>query len=225
MNDWRPSQRAPATACRSRPDTAAAQSTAPAAPLPPASQQANGHLPADGEAGRQQRPAADLMPAVTVPRGGGAIRGLDEKLAVDAATGTCAMSVRIPFSPGRSGFTPAFSLAYDSGCGKRAVRLRLEYRTARNQAKNGQRAAALLPRRRVRRLHPHGRRRPGPGAERRRHPHDAQPGRLRRQLPDRSVPAAGRRPVRPHRALDRHGLRGHPLAHHLPGQCHDPVRG
>ena len=26
-------------------------------------------------------------------------------------------SVRIPFSPGRSGFTPAFSLAYDSGAG------------------------------------------------------------------------------------------------------------
>ncbi|HEY6788225.1 MAG TPA: SpvB/TcaC N-terminal domain-containing protein, partial [Trebonia sp.] len=117
MNDWRPSQRAPATAGRSRPDTAAAQSTAPTEPLPPTSQQANGYVPANGEADRQQRPAADLLPAVTTPRGGGAIRGLDEKLSVNAATGTCSTSVRIPFSSGRSGFTPAFSLAYDSGAG------------------------------------------------------------------------------------------------------------
>ena len=117
MDDWRPSQRAPATAGRSRPDTAAAQPTAPTAPLPPANRQANGHAPVNDVADRPQRPAADLLPAVTAPRGGGAIRGLDEKLAVDAATGTCATSVRIPFSPGRSGFTPALSLAYDSGAG------------------------------------------------------------------------------------------------------------
>ena len=90
---------------------------AQAAPDPAASQQAGGHAPASGEPGLRQRPAADLLPAVTVPRGGGAIRGLDEKLAVDAATGTCATSVRIPFSSGRAGFTPAFSLAYDSGAG------------------------------------------------------------------------------------------------------------
>jgi RHS repeat-associated protein len=65
---------------------------------------------------RSQR-AADLLPSVTAPKGGGAIRGLDEKLSVDAATGTCATSVRIPFSPGRSGFTPSLSLSYDSGSG------------------------------------------------------------------------------------------------------------
>jgi len=117
MNDWGPSQRAPATADRSRPDTAAANSIAPPAPPPLANQQANSREPANGEADRQQRPAADLLPAVTVPKGGGAIRGLDEKLAVNAATGTCSTSVRIPFSSGRSGFTPAFSLAYDSGAG------------------------------------------------------------------------------------------------------------
>ena len=61
--------------------------------------------------------AADLLPSVTVPNGGGAIRGLDEKLSVDAATGTCATAVRIPFSPGRSGFTPALRLSYDSSSG------------------------------------------------------------------------------------------------------------
>jgi RHS repeat-associated protein len=61
--------------------------------------------------------ASDLLPSVSAPKGGGAIRGLDEKLSVDAATGTCATSVRIPFSPGRSGLTPSLSLSYDSGSG------------------------------------------------------------------------------------------------------------
>ena len=61
--------------------------------------------------------AIDLLPSVSAPKAGGAIRGLDEKLSVDAATGTCATSVRIPFSPGRSGFTPSLSLSYDSGSG------------------------------------------------------------------------------------------------------------
>src|SRR5579862_471015 len=81
----------------------------------PAKQPASGHAPN----GITDRPgqAADLLPAVTAPRGGGAIRGLDEKLAVDAATGTCATSVRIPFSSGSFGFSPALSLAYDSGAG------------------------------------------------------------------------------------------------------------
>jgi hypothetical protein len=61
--------------------------------------------------------AADLLPSVAAPKGGGAVRGLDEKLSVNAATGTCSTSVRIPFSPRRSGFTPALSLSYDSGSG------------------------------------------------------------------------------------------------------------
>ena len=61
--------------------------------------------------------AIDLLPSVTLPKGGGAIRGLDEKLTVDAATGTCTTAVRVPFSPGRSGFTPPLRLSYDSGAG------------------------------------------------------------------------------------------------------------
>src|SRR5690349_17159533 len=61
--------------------------------------------------------AADFLPSVSVPTGGGAIRGLDEKFSVNAATGTAAMVVPLPLSPGRSGFTPALRLAYDSGSG------------------------------------------------------------------------------------------------------------
>jgi RHS repeat-associated protein len=65
----------------------------------------------------KQAHAADLLPSVSVPTGGGAIRSLDEKFSVDAATGTAGMTVKLPFSPGRSGFTPAVQLAYDSGSG------------------------------------------------------------------------------------------------------------
>jgi len=61
--------------------------------------------------------AADLLPSVSLPRSGGAIRGLDEKFSVNAATGTASMTIRLPFSPGRSGQTPALELGYDSGSG------------------------------------------------------------------------------------------------------------
>src|ERR1022692_1029507 len=61
--------------------------------------------------------AADLLPSVSVPTGGGAIRGLAEKFSVSAATGTATMGVSLPLSPGRSGFTPGLGLAYDSGSG------------------------------------------------------------------------------------------------------------
>jgi RHS repeat-associated protein len=54
---------------------------------------------------------------VTLPKGGGALKGLDEKFAVNAATGTATMAVELPLSPGRSGFTPALHLSYDSASG------------------------------------------------------------------------------------------------------------
>jgi RHS repeat-associated protein len=56
-------------------------------------------------------------PAVSLPKGGGAIRGIGEKLAANAVTGTASMSVPIAASPGRSGFGPQLSLSYDSGRG------------------------------------------------------------------------------------------------------------
>jgi len=65
--------------------------------------------------------AADLLPSVTLPKGGGAIRGLEEKLSVDAATGTASMTVQLPLSPGRSGFTPPLRLGYDSATGNGPV--------------------------------------------------------------------------------------------------------
>src|SRR5690348_2217163 len=56
-------------------------------------------------------------PTVTLPKGGGAIRGIGEKFAANPVTGTGSMSVPIPTSPGRSGFGPQLSLSYDSGSG------------------------------------------------------------------------------------------------------------
>jgi hypothetical protein len=61
--------------------------------------------------------ATDLLPSVSLPRPGGAIRGLAEKFSVSAATGTCATTVPLPFSPGRSGIAPPLRLGHDSGSG------------------------------------------------------------------------------------------------------------
>jgi len=56
-------------------------------------------------------------PSVTLPKGGGAIRGIGEKFAANPVTGTGSMSVPIATSPGRSGFGPQLNLTYDSGFG------------------------------------------------------------------------------------------------------------
>jgi hypothetical protein len=56
-------------------------------------------------------------PQLTLPKGGGAIRGLGEKLAANPVVGTGSLSVPIYASSGRSGFSPHLSLSYDSGAG------------------------------------------------------------------------------------------------------------
>lgn len=56
-------------------------------------------------------------PTVSMPKGGGAIRGIGEKFSANPVTGTGSMSVPIATSPGRSGFGPQLSLSYDSGAG------------------------------------------------------------------------------------------------------------
>src|SRR6266511_1543763 len=56
-------------------------------------------------------------PSISLPKGGGAIRGLGEKFGANPVTGTGSMTVPIATSPGRSGFGPQLSLSYDSGAG------------------------------------------------------------------------------------------------------------
>ena len=56
-------------------------------------------------------------PIVSLPKGGGAIKGIGEKFSANPVTGTGSLSIPLPLSPGRAGFTPALSLSYDSGAG------------------------------------------------------------------------------------------------------------
>ena len=57
------------------------------------------------------------VPSISLPKGGGAIKGIDEKFSVNAVNGTASFSVPLPISPGRNGFAPALGLAYNSGGG------------------------------------------------------------------------------------------------------------
>src|SRR6476620_1277067 len=57
------------------------------------------------------------IPSISLPKGGGALKGIDEKFKVNAANGTASFSIPLPVSPGRNGFTPSLSLTYNSGSG------------------------------------------------------------------------------------------------------------
>ncbi len=56
-------------------------------------------------------------PSISLPKGGGALKGIDEKFTVNAVNGTASLQVALPLTPGRSGFTPSLSLQYNSGSG------------------------------------------------------------------------------------------------------------
>src|SRR5262245_63209473 len=57
------------------------------------------------------------QPSISLPRGGGSIRGIGEKFAANPVTGAGSLTVPVYTSPGRSGFGPQLSLSYDSGAG------------------------------------------------------------------------------------------------------------
>ena len=56
-------------------------------------------------------------PAINLPKGGGAIKGIGETFQPNPFNGTASLSVPIYTSPGRSGFGPELSLSYGSGSG------------------------------------------------------------------------------------------------------------
>jgi RHS repeat-associated protein len=56
-------------------------------------------------------------PSISLPKGGGAIRNIEEKFSVNPANGTASLTIPIATSPGRSGFDPDLSLSYNSGAG------------------------------------------------------------------------------------------------------------
>lgn len=62
----------------------------------------------------QQKSAA---PSISLPKGGGAIRGVGEKFAANPVTGTGSMTMPIATSPGRSVSVLSFPYPNDSGTG------------------------------------------------------------------------------------------------------------
>ena len=70
-----------------------------------------------GKESPSDAPSPFAPPQITLPKGGGAIRGIGEKFAANPVTGTGSLTVPIATSPGRSGFGPQLSLSYDSGTG------------------------------------------------------------------------------------------------------------
>ena len=57
------------------------------------------------------------VPVLSLPKGGGAIRGIGEKFAANQVAGTGTMSVPVYVSQGRSGYAPQLAVSYDSGSG------------------------------------------------------------------------------------------------------------
>ena len=55
-------------------------------------------------------------PSIELPKGGGAIKGIDEKFSVNAVNGTAGFSIPLPFSTSRGNAT-SLTLSYNSGAG------------------------------------------------------------------------------------------------------------
>ena len=81
------------------------------------SKDANGKESRSPQSSSAQEKSAFTVPAISLPKGGGAIRGMGEKFSANPVTGASSMTVPIAVSPGRGGFGPQLSLSYDSGAG------------------------------------------------------------------------------------------------------------
>jgi RHS repeat-associated protein len=56
------------------------------------------------------------IPSINLPKGGGAIKNIDEKFSVNAVNGTSSLSIPLPMTQAR-GLTPTLSVNYNSGSG------------------------------------------------------------------------------------------------------------
>jgi hypothetical protein len=57
------------------------------------------------------------VPEITLPKGGGAIKSIDDKFSVNPSNGTATFTVPFPLSPSRNAFMPQTVLTYNSGKG------------------------------------------------------------------------------------------------------------
>lgn len=74
-------------------------------------------IQAFGEDPSRQKSNLVQAPSITLPKGGGAIKSIDEKFQVNPSNGTASFSIPLPLTPGRGGAAPSLSLAYNSGSG------------------------------------------------------------------------------------------------------------
>src|SRR5262245_11094817 len=56
------------------------------------------------------------LPSITLPKGGGAARSVDEKFISNPATGSASLAIPLPTTSGR-GFAPQLTLVYDTSAG------------------------------------------------------------------------------------------------------------
>ena len=138
------------------------------------------------------------LPALSAPKGGGAVRSVGEKFSANAATGMASLGVPIATSPGRGGF----SLGLGAPLQTRApatVRSAPACSSASRQSRARPTGAcpSYLDTVRVRRLHPLGR-----GGSRARGRRGARRGAGARRVLRAPIPPARRGSVRAHRALD-----------------------
>jgi hypothetical protein len=61
--------------------------------------------------------SASSSSTISLPKGGGALKGIGEKFAPDLHTGTANFTIPLAFPSGRNGFAPELSLEYSSGHG------------------------------------------------------------------------------------------------------------
>ena len=70
----------------------------------------------ESDKGKPEKSFQIQIPQISLPKGGGAIRGIEEKFQVNSVTGTASFSIPLPFSPAR-GVIPSLDLSYNSGSG------------------------------------------------------------------------------------------------------------
>ncbi len=117
----------------------------------------------NGDSGAQESSALARPPSISLPKGGGAIRGMGEKFGANPVTGTGSMTVPIATSPSRSGFGPQLTLSHDSGSGNGPFGLGRSLLLIAITRKTGK-GRPRYEHTDARRLHPLGQRRPGAGA-------------------------------------------------------------
>jgi hypothetical protein len=72
-----------------------------------------GAAPNSGGEAPAAAPAGGAPPTLSLPRGGGVLRGIGQEFSTNPVPGTGSLTVPIATSPGRAGFGPQLSLTYD----------------------------------------------------------------------------------------------------------------